>query len=378
MTKTIVSFKLLCSGILILLYLPCYSQQSEVEMVRKIQSFQIVEDQFYDSGLFPSKRTWSFSSKPVEDNTIFFTASIVSTLQMVHAKLDSKSRKMVDSMISNADQLYPKYKNRGGGVTYSFWQTVAPDLPFPNGSKLISNERLRLPDDFDTSILIALAQEKNDSADLLLRNRMVGYSSRENREDVKLFTPQEYQDVKAYETWFGKDMPQAFDLSVMSNVLLYVMRQGFVWNAYDSATASLINTMILNDDHRLRTSDVSFHSTSPALILYHVARLIAVDNIGHFDEAKAKVLGDLVSLLDVVENEVEKVMILSSLHRLGYEPSASIDFDKLKADVKTFSFFSVNPFNMSKGESRYLPSVRWVSEAYNWTLMLELLLLEKE
>ncbi|MEO9869762.1 hypothetical protein [Ekhidna sp.] len=370
--------RLLISGILAILYVRCYSQYSEVELVRKIDSFQIEQDEFYDTGLFPSKRTWSFSSKPVEDNTIFFTASIISTLRTLGDKLDKENRETANSMISKASIVYSKYKNRNGGVTYNFWQTVSPDLPFPNGSKLISNERMRLPDDFDTTILIALSQEENDSSDMLIRERMITYSGRKNRDDTRLITLSEYQDLKAYETWFGKDMPQAFDLCVMSNVLLYVIGRGFELNEYDSATVSLVKQMIMNNDHILRTSDVSFHSNSPALILYHVARLIAANSQGHFDEMKEKVIADLMSLIEEVENEVEKVMILSSLRRLGHETPNEINFEKLKVDVRTFSFFSVNPFNMSKGESRYLPSVSWVCEAYNWALVLELIVLKKQ
>lgn len=377
MIKSIHLLKVLCSGILILLQAGAYAQYSERQLVDKIQSFQVHADEFYDSGLFPTDRTWSFSSKPVKDNTIFFTASIISTLKMIYGDLDSESQNVVDSVILNSELLYPKYKNRGGGITSNFWQTVAPDLPFPNGSKLISNEKLRLPDDFDSSVLIALAQGKNDSTDALLRERITAYSARKNRNDVKLYTADEYSNVLAYETWFGKDMPQTFDLCVMSNVLLYVATRDFELNAYDSATISLIRQMIMNNDHIERTSDVSHHSNSPALVLYHVARFISMDKNGLVDDLRVRVIADLERLSTEVENEVEKVMIASSLARLGQKTSYAPNIEKLNLDTKTFSFFSVNPFNISKGKSRYLPSVTWICEAYNWVLVLELYVLQK-
>ncbi len=377
MTNNFIYSKLLWASALTFFHFDCYPQRSEGEIMQKISSLQIVEDEFYDAGLFPSKRIWSFSSKAVEDNTIFFTASIISTLRMIHPKLSEKSRLLVDSVINLAKPVYSKYKSRNGEVTYNFWQTDPPDLPFPNGSRLISNERARLPDDFDTTILIALSQEKNDSIDFLIRKKMTAYSRRENRDQVKLITPDKYEDSEAYEVWFGKDMPQTFDICVMSNIILYILEREFEFDKYDSATVSLINKMIQADDHLRRTSDISHHTESPALILYHVARLISLDKQGLFDSIRSKVANDLKVMLNEVENEVEKVLILSSLHRLSYEANASIDFVKLERDVKTFSFFYVNPFSLSKGKSSFLPAVEWTSEAYNWVLVLELLALKK-
>ena len=315
-----------------------YSQYSEEALIEKIESFQIKQHEFYDAGLFPVERTWSFSSKPVADNTIFFTASIISTLRMVYADLNDESQQKVDLIISNAELLYPKYKSRNGEITYNFWQTIEPDLPFPNGSKLISNERLRLPDDFDTSVLIALAKEENGSTDKLLRERMTNYSSRQNRADVKLYTLKKYEDYLAYETWFGKDMPQTFDVCVMSNVLLYVTRKQFELNAYDSASISLIREMIQNNDHMERTVDVSHHSNSPALVLYHVARLIASDSSKVLDDIRDKVVTDLISINEETENEIEKIMIATSLLKLGQKTDYKIDIDRFESDAKTFSF----------------------------------------
>lgn len=354
------------------------AQYSEEEIIQRIRSFQVDKDEFYDAGLFPVKRKWSFSSNYVDDNSIFFTASINTTLKMISGRLDERSGKIVYSILKETQPIYAKYGNRNGGITYNFWQTVPPDLPFPNGNKLISNKKSRLPDDFDTTVLIALARGKNKRYDSLFRKEMVAYSSREDRSNVKMITLEPYENSKAYETWFGVNMPQTFDLCIMSNVLLYVMDRGFEWNEYDSATAALIQQMILNDDHLERTANISHHSDAPALVLYHVARLIEADYKGRFDAIKQKVINDLVKLLKEESNEVQKVMILSSLHRLDYKTSEPVNLKRWGKHVKSFSFFSINPFNISKGRSLYIPSIKWVSEAYNWTLLLELMVLRKE
>ncbi|WP_462253657.1 hypothetical protein [Ekhidna sp.] len=378
MTEPLPLLKLYCSIFSIILSIACFSQYTEAEVIDVIQSYQVEDDEFYDPGLFPVKRKWSFSSNYVDDNSIFFTASINSTLRMLNDKLDDRSREIVASILKETNPVYGKYRNRNGGITYNFWQTVSPDLPFPNGNKLISNKKSRLPDDFDTTVLIALSRGKNKRYDSLFRKQMVAYASRTDRANVKLITPDEYLNSKAYETWFGKNMPQTFDLCIMSNVLLYVIERDFEWNEYDEATASLIKEMVLNNDHLERTANISHHSDSPALVLYHIARLIAADTDNRFDSIKEKVQNDLIDLLNERNNEVEKVMILSSLHRLGYETNDTIDLKRWQKQMRSFSFFSINPFNISKGRSRYIPSITWVSEPYNWTLLLELMVLQKQ
>ena len=352
-----------------------HSQYTKDDLVDRIADFQIQQDLFYEAGLFPAQRRWFFFSKPVEDNTIFFTASIVSTLRMIREDLDEQHRGEVDAIISNAIPVFSNYASRSGGVTYNFWPTIPPDLPFPNGSKLISNEDTRLPDDFDSTVLAALAQPKNDSVDALIRTVMTEYAARDNRIDVKLITPDEYQNSQAYEVWFGKNMPQTFDICVMSNILLYVFDRGFELNRYDSASISLVQGMILNDDHLERISDVSHQSSSSALVLYHVARLIEADKLGLFKSIREVVIEDLKSLLNDEENEVERVMILSSLYRLGQSIEGSVNEEKFEKDAKTFEFFSFDPGSL--GMSRYLPTFKWVCEAYNWTMLLELRVMEK-
>ena len=371
--------RLLLTSLMTLCSFIGHSQLSETQVFQKIASFQVVEDEFYDAGLFPSQRSWGFFSKPAEDNTIFFTASIATTIRMIQHRLDSVNRQTASSIIHNAEANYSKYASRNGEGTYNFWQTVPPDLPFPNGSKLISNKKGRLPDDFNSTVLIALASQRNDSSDQLIRKKMTAYSKRENRHLVSLNTLDAYKNSEAYEVWFGKNMPQAFDICVMSNVLLYVLDRGFELNQYDLETISLIKRMIRNDHHLKQSAEISHHSDSPALILYHVARLISLDNQGLFDDIETKVINDLRKLEGEVENELEKVMILSSLKRLSQNVDLStLDHEKLNADVTSFSFFSIDPYNISMGIYKFLPTIRWISEAYNWTLYLELLVLVNE
>ena len=349
------------------------AQYSVEHLVERVKEFQVTDDDFYAAGMFPAQREWFFLSKPVEDNSLFFTASIISTLQGIREDFSESNQRAVDQIIANTHFLYANYQSRNGEVTYNFWPTIPPDLPFPNGSKLISNERLRLPDDFDITVLAALAQGSNDTNDSLIRNKMNRYAGRADRGEVQLITVDEYQDKLAYEVWFGKNMPQTFDICVMSNVMYYVLDRGFDLNRYDTATIDLIQKMISNNDHFERISDISHQSNSTALVLYHVARVMAIDKEGLFDSIKPKVIEDLTSLLGEVDNEVETVMLLTSLHRLGAQVNQEIDGHKFEEDAKTFEFFAFDPSSL--GMSSIFPTFRWTCEAYNWTLLLELAVL---
>lgn len=352
-----------------------FGQLKKEEVMQRIQSLQVVEDPFYDSGLFPCQRSWSFSREWVEDNTIFFTASIAATLRQL--PISGEDRAVADQIITRAMTVYTKYSSRNGEPTYNFWQTVEPDLPFPNGGRLISNPKMRLPDDYDTSCLIAQAMG-NDSLDALVRKKMVDYAVREYRGENEPTTLKNYKESTAYEVWFAKKMPQTFDICVMSNLMYFIFDRDFDLNETDSATIQLIKKMIANDDHFYETKYISHHASSPALILYHVARMMSKDPEGFFEEIEEKVKSDLRQALTDSESEMEKLLILTSMTRLGIDPGITPDFERLAEDVNDFVFFSVKPFGSGFSSLKMdgiSPSIDWYSEAYNWTLVYEYLVL---
>lgn len=357
-----------------------HGQWSEKEVLERIQSLQIDEDDFYDSGLFATQRSWSFSRDSVEDNTIFFTASIVSTLRQLRDQSSVQNQEIIDAIIENAASTYQYYRSRHGEVTHNFWQTVEPDLPFPNGGKLISNKKMRLPDDYDTSILVAQALN-NDSLDLRLREKMVAYATREERDENRPTTPKSYRESKAYEVWYAKRMPQTFDICVLSNILHFVFERKFELNATDSASIELVKQMILNEDHINKSKFIAYHASSPALILYHVARMMVADKQGHFDEIRKPVIEDLYALLEESDNEMEKLLLLTSLVRLDETSEYELNFDQFRSDEKTFAFFSIKPFGSGFSSLKMdglSPVMDWYNEAYNLTLYLEYLILSRD
>ena len=352
-----------------------WCQMTPVDVLSRIEDMQVSSDAFYDEGLFPVQRTWNLSNEPVEDNTIFFTAAILHTLNGLDSYLDFESTGTVEKIRQRALQNYPKYVSRNGEPTYNFWQTTGPDLPFPNGNRWVSNPKMRLPDDFHSSVMLAMTAD-NKQGKLLLREKMTAYAARANRSDNTLNTLAKYEDSRAYEVWFGKEMPQTFDICVMANTLMFVFSEGYQLNTYDLETIDLIKQMVMSDDYIEHTDDVSHHTTSSAVILYHVARLMEADTQGLLDEIKPKVLDDLVASINYSASEMEKMLAQTALIMLGGYPVGVIDHALLEQELSTYPFFIVKPF-LGNPQLAFLnavvPDIQWKCEAYNWTLYFEYL-----
>lgn len=353
-----------------------FAQYTEREVLERLSELQITDDAFYEEGLFPVKRSWGFWGKAEEDNSIFFSASIAATLQELQQRRLLADSTLTKRIVARVAANYEKYRSRNGLPSYNFWQTVPPDLPFPNGGRLISNEKMRLPDDLDTSVLIALSQAQNDTLARQLREYLIEYSGRSYRGETDLITKEAYEDVPAYEVWFGRDMPQTFDICVLSNVLLFVVRNDFPLSRFDSSSFHLLNEMIKQDDHLKDMEAISHHTSSSAVILYHVARLIASDSSHLTNEINAKVVADIRKELSTTDSELEKIMLATSMMRLGEDYKMDIDYEKLVDEVAEYSLFEINPFAVSRGSfglSALIPTMTWVSEACNWTMVLEYL-----
>ena len=357
----------------------CFGQQTTETILEQLVSKQASGDHFYDDGLFPSQRSWKQSRSPVEDNTIFFTASIVHTLQQLLPMMSADERDLAEKIILNAQQNYPYYQSRKGEPTFNFWQTRDPDLPFPNGNKWVSNPRMRLPDDLDTSILISMGSD-DDSMKFRLRQKMVAYAARENRGESELNTLSKYEKSNAYEVWFAKEMPQTFDFCVLTNAMYFVLDEDYLLNRYDSASILLIKKMLAEGDLSRTVDQVSHHTTSPALLLYHMARLIEKDDLGVFEEVIPLLERTLVSEFDSTQSEFEKMLITTSLIRLQHFPLRSLDYHAIETELDEFVFFSVKPFLGNPKFSflnKLVPDITWKCEALNWALYLEHLYLSK-
>jgi len=336
------------------------------DVLMQISELQVVSDDFYDPGLFPCQRSWLRVMAPVADNNIFITTSIGFILRSLQEQVDERSSKEISKILLNMDPLYEKYYSRKKKPAYNFWQTTPPDLPFPNGGKLLSRVAYRLPDDYDVTSVLRLAAGRDALADKKMRGEMVRYAKREDREPVEK-TLEKYKNHLAYEVFYVDKMDQVYDISVMSNVLLFVFDRGYPLNTIDKNTIRFIKQVIRDGDHKSDPEAISPYYRTTGWILYHVARLLAADEVGVFDDIESMVIQDLNGLLSEELTTMERMLVHSSLLRLG-ERAKNIQFERsdVEEELKEFVFFQVKFSQMG-----WVDTMKWKSQALNLTLLYE-------
>ncbi len=337
------------------------------EVLMEIAQMQVKHDEFYDAGLFPSQRSWITGSS--EDNNIFVTASIAYILRYLKPEVPYSSQVVIDSILARVQPLFPLYYSRRKKAAYNFWQTVPPDLPFPNGGALLSREEYRLPDDYDDTSLVRLAAGSDSLIDRDIRDRMITYAMREDRGAVEK-TLRKYQNSKAYEVFFADKMAQEYDVVVMCNTLLFVFERGFELEEIDRLSIRFIEEVINARDHWHHPQEIAPSYRSTVWILYHLSRLIAADS-GHLPtHLKDTILQDLLALLNDDLSNMERMLICSSLLRLGEDVKLNFTPGDIREELDEFVFFHAKLSDVS-----WVPTMKWRSQAFNLTLYYEYLIL---
>lgn len=353
----------------------CFSGYSQTSpLLQKIRTFQVEQDSFYRTGMFPSQIVKKKGRKTYEDNSIFFPALIFMTFETINDLHSAEEAALIDSMYDGLSPLFPYYLNRNGDITYNFYQTD-PDIPFPNLKRFSKWDRAKLPDDLDNSSVLFLIQEKSDSINRVFKSKMA-YQS-ELHPKVKS-TFKTYRESEAYRTWFAKSMKQDLDICVMSNVLTYVFEKNLPLNKVDSASMDLITQMIKDQRHLTHPEIVSTAYPNTAIILYHVARVLSVSNDTGFNSLKEEIISEIRAQLTAEANTMEKVILYSSLIRLGESPEFRIESINISTEMTDFYWFRALFITDSNLWVRRLfgglkaLQLDYKCEAYYWTLLYEL------
>ncbi|KAA3653211.1 MAG: hypothetical protein DWP98_00120 [Bacteroidetes bacterium] len=364
-----------------LIFLTSFSVFSQVlDPLLKISELQVKSDSFYNAGLFKSQIVLKNERKVVEDNNIFFTALTLYTLQSIADSLDESQQIIIDTIYNRAKNNFNLYKNRNGGITYNFYQVRPIDRPFPNLKRFSKKEAARLPDDLDDTSILYLIQETEDSLVVELKKQMENevFKAPAVKSSLK-----RYRDFNAYRTWFVDKMSQDMDVCVNTNVLLLMFNKEVEFNMVDFASMGFIMQVIIDDAHKDNEEIISPHYSNTAIILYHVSRLVSILNHKALNEIRPKLLKDIAEELDEVENEFERLILLTSLYRLGSEVEYSIELEKLEHDMNSFYWFQANLISVRDvlikkifGGNKHL-YFRYKSEAFYWSLVLELQTLSK-
>lgn len=364
----------LLAVIFILAVLPASAQVNP--LLKSIATLQAKDDTFYRDGMIPSLRRGG-GGHAREDNNIFFTALTVYTLQSLSRAFNPQEQLLADTIIRQAKQNYPYYGNRNGELSYNFWQVHPFEQPLPNRKLWSKMRKFRLPDDLDDTSLIYLTLSTPDSINRRVKQMM---EAQINQEPVRSTLP-EYQDLPVYRTWFADKMKQDVDICVLANVLLFVFEKELPLSEADQQTIALIHRMLEERQHLTQPKLISPHYQRTSIILYHLSRLLAAADHPQLNKLREPLISDLYGQLQRNVNQMERVILLSALYRLGERPHYLLDEKQLARDAKTFDWFIGSPISVKHiWIRRRLAQSSWLdachsSQAYYLALQLELELL---
>lgn len=356
-------------------------------LMNRIEQEQIKSDSFFLQGGFPSY----ISNKPrftqkKGDNNMFFNGLILCTIKDVKEELSLNNQKIFDSIVARSTPFFKRFENKTGRSTYNYWRTDSVFV-FPYTWWVpILRGYVTLPDDLDDTSYGLMSLSAPDSTAKKVHQLMQQYVNSDAKK-VKGW-PKKYNSIPAYSTWFGKNFPVLFDITVLSNVLYFVQSYNLRWTPADSASLQLIIKVIENGDHVTQPIFVSPNYGSTTLILYHLATLMSVREIPALENMKPILLEDAAREYLATDNLLEKIVLSSTFLKWGYlPPELEIppisDLEKI-IENNNMLFFLANIFSyfpkiimkdfVKRGWGLYYP----YCPAYNNTLLLEYLLLRNK
>ena len=288
------------------------------QLLTKIHTIQQTNTGF-PPGIFPSTRVYAYNKNNIKnDPNVFFTGLIVLTLKKYQKYCTPFQQGIINQIAKDALSQVGLFKNKQGRDTYNFWRTDTPQI-FPNAGWLNKFDKSQsLPDDFDDTVILLWAQEVTRERAAAIHDTMQFFTNT-NGKTVNN-TLKTFETLPAYSTWFGKKMPIDFDMAVLCNVLSFVNTYDLPWTISDSASLQLIKTAIQNNWHMRKANFIAPHYAKPAVILYHIARLLQSgkqQNLEALMALKPALLHNTDSLLTITKDPLETVLLQSARLQFG-------------------------------------------------------------
>lgn len=320
------------------------------QLLTKIQSLQQTNTGF-PPGIFPSTRVYAYNKNNIKnDPNVFFTGLIVLTLKKYQKHCTPFQQSVINQIATNAMAQVGLFKNKQGRDTYNFWRTDTPQI-FPNAGWLNKFDKSQsLPDDFDDTVILLWAQEVIRERAAAIHDTMQLFANTKGK-TVKN-TLAAFETLPAYSTWFGKKMPIDFDMAVLCNVLSFVNVYDLPWTGSDLASLQLITTAIQNNWHIRKANFIAPHYAKPAVLLYHIARLLNAgkqQNLEALMTLKPSLLHSTDSLLAISKDPLETVLLQSARLQFGgitNDVQAPQTFDAAAIEQSTYPFFIANMASM--------------------------------
>ena len=319
-------------------------------LLTKIQALQQTNTGF-PPGIFPSTRVYAYNKNNIKnDPNVFFTGLIVLTLKKYQNHCTPYQQSIINQIATDAMAQIGLFKNKQGRDTYNFWRTDTPQI-FPNAGWLNKFDKSQsLPDDFDDTVILLWAQEVTRERAAAIHDTMQLFANTKGKTVQNTLTA--FETLPAYSTWFGKKMPIDFDMAVLCNVLSFVNAYDLSWTGSDSASLQLITTAIQNNWHMRKANFIAPHYAKPAVILYHIARLLNTgkqQNMEALMALKPSLLQSTDSLLAISKDPLETVLLQSARLQFGGiagDVQVLQPFDAAAIEQSTYPFFIANMASM--------------------------------
>lgn len=357
------------------------------QLLHRIEQLQVKEDGVFPKGVFPSYRTYALNKdRQRADINPFFTGLIVFTLNRIKDKLTLYQQKLVEQISLLANPSFAKFKNRKGRDTYNFWPTDTAQI-FPNAGWInLFNQSQSLPDDMDDTVIALLALNANKEIAANVHQLMQEYvNGKKGNINNTIAT---ISHLPAYSVWFGNKMPVDFDVSVLCNVLYFVQYYDLPMTAADSSSIQVLVNVLKDNHHLTSASIISPHYANPAMILYHLSRLMSIKPIEALESFKSKLIEQTLTLQEQSSSFLHKVLLSTALLNWSVQPKSMIvqsnqNLAELIED-EAFSFFIANMASMLPGQLKKtfttsgLGKFKYYCPAYNNVLILENIILNQQ
>lgn len=343
-----------------------------IQILQKIASLQSTGDKYFAEGLFPTYRFHLSLPGVQADNSIFSTASTVFTLQNLMPYLSADEQSITQSICKKAIARYEDYRNKDGLKTYNFWKTDGSPH-FPNGWLLSRMKSVRIPDDVDDTALIYMTKPSPKEDVLWLQEKLKMHANLASRQIQNTFP--EYKSLKAYSTFFGKNMYIEFDACVLCNLLLLFYRNGIELDEYGKASVEYLAGVIKTNKHIEFPFYAAGSYPQPAVILYHYARLLGEYEVTGLSDLKGKIIADLKAQLKS-KSLMLRLMAETALMKLGEKVDSMVE---LSLDYQFGNFYYYHAGMLTAIETplarRLAPyqfvHLKYRCEAHHWALVLE-------
>ncbi|MEZ0607174.1 hypothetical protein ACAW74_01605 [Fibrella sp. WM1] len=325
---------------------------------------QLVTNQHIRKTGFPDGLVLSYRYNPAWayrrlDVNLFFTTISVFTLQRLLPLLAPTEQALADHFIAAALGTYPTFRNEPnlpfseqvpppggnslgdislGGIplgTYNFYATN-PSRHFPNGWLMHRYRHFKLPDDIDDTAMVYLTTRPTP-ADLDYLHRKLARHANRTRLTIRN-TFADYRSLRAYSTWFGERMPIEFDACALANMLYCVYENRLPIDEYAIDSLTILADMVSSDRYRTAPFHCAHNYATTPLISYHIARLMAAHNPPLLQSVRSKLIQDMQALATQPLNPMERVLLDTSLLRLGQQPPP-LDLTGIPSAFGSFSFF---------------------------------------